>query len=62
MFSALWLGYLDSNQGMPGSKPGALPLGDTPPENNTLKLKPETKPVQLDLSITDEENGAGGET
>ncbi|CDG99466.1 hypothetical protein XBP1_990006 [Xenorhabdus bovienii str. puntauvense] len=24
---------------MPGSKPGALPLGDTPPENNTLKLK-----------------------
>ncbi|CDH03646.1 hypothetical protein XBFM1_820061 [Xenorhabdus bovienii str. feltiae Moldova] len=39
MFSIIWLGYLDSNQGMPGSKPGALPLGDTPPENNTLKLK-----------------------
>ncbi|ABB65226.1 hypothetical protein SBO_0529 [Shigella boydii Sb227] len=26
----LWLGYLDSNQGMPVSKTGALPLGDTP--------------------------------
>jgi hypothetical protein len=25
-----WLGYLDSNQGMPVSKTGALPLGDTP--------------------------------
>src|SRR5690606_8185502 len=25
-----WLGWLDSNQRMPGSKPGALPLGDTP--------------------------------
>ncbi|CDL85838.1 hypothetical protein XCR1_2470001 [Xenorhabdus cabanillasii JM26] len=47
---------------MPGSKPGALPLGDTPPENNTLKLKPKTTPVQLDLSTTNEESGAGGET
>jgi hypothetical protein len=26
----MWLGYLDSNQGMPVSKTGALPLGDTP--------------------------------
>ncbi len=25
-----WLGYQDSNLGMPGSKPGALPLGDIP--------------------------------
>ena len=25
-----WLGYLDSNQGMTGSKPVALPLGYTP--------------------------------
>ena len=25
-----WLGYLDSNQGVPVSKTGALPLGDTP--------------------------------
>ncbi len=41
-----WLGYQDSNLGMPGSKPGALPLGDTPILN----------------SITEKENGAGGET
>ena len=25
-----WLGYQDSNLGMLGSKPSALPLGDTP--------------------------------
>lgn len=25
-----WLGWLDSNQRMLGSKPSALPLGDTP--------------------------------
>ncbi len=29
-----WLGRQDSNLRMPGSKPGALPLGDAP----TLKL------------------------
>ena len=26
----IWLGWLDSNQRMLGSKPSALPLGDTP--------------------------------
>ncbi len=26
----VWLGWLDSNQRMPESKSGALPLGDTP--------------------------------
>ena len=26
----VWLGWEDSNLRMPGSKPGALPLGDTP--------------------------------
>ncbi len=26
----IWLGYLDSNQGMAASKAAALPLGDTP--------------------------------
>ncbi len=26
----IWLGWQDSNLRMPGSKPGALPLGDTP--------------------------------
>ncbi len=30
MLKREWLGYQDSNLGMPGSKPGALPLGDTP--------------------------------
>ena len=25
-----WLGRLDSNQRIPGPKPGALPLGDAP--------------------------------
>ncbi len=28
-----WLGCKDSNLGMPGPKPGALPLGDTPTQN-----------------------------
>src|SRR5690554_6634547 len=28
--SSVWQGRLDSNQRMPGSKPGALPLGDAP--------------------------------
>ncbi len=28
-----WLGYQDLNLGMPGSKPGALPLGDIPTKN-----------------------------
>ena len=30
---AKWLGWQDSNLRMPGSKPGALPLGDTPEES-----------------------------
>jgi hypothetical protein len=29
-YTPMWLGYLDSNQGMPVSKTGALPLGDIP--------------------------------
>ena len=28
----MWLGYEDSNLGMPESESGALPLGDTPTE------------------------------
>ncbi len=35
----IWLGYLDSNQGMPVSKTGALPLGDTPIPRRTAKSK-----------------------
>lgn len=34
----MWLGCEDSNLGMPGSKPGALPLGDTP----TNKINTDT--------------------
>ena len=30
MFENRWQGRLDSNQRMPRSKPGALPLGDAP--------------------------------
>src|SRR5690606_16778166 len=32
----LWQGRLDSNQRMPGSKPGALPLGDAPVSYNRM--------------------------
>jgi hypothetical protein len=35
-----WLGWQDSNLRMPGSKPGALPLGDTP---ITLNVYPSPK-------------------
>ena len=37
MIEEIWLGYLDSNQGMPVSKTGALPLGDTPSGCRRLK-------------------------
>src|SRR5438045_2982379 len=30
IWKGVWLGCQDSNLGMPGSKPGALPLGYTP--------------------------------
>ena len=32
----MWLGYEDSNLGMPESESGALPLGDTP--TNCLRI------------------------
>ncbi len=32
----MWLGYEDSNLGMPESESGALPLGDTPIVYNGL--------------------------
>ena len=36
-----WLGWQDSNLRMPGSKPGALPLGDTPnPKPSLMPTKP----------------------
>ena len=37
--SKIWLGYLDSNQGMPVSKTGALPLGDTPTKKLLLTTR-----------------------
>ncbi len=36
---SFWLGWLDSNQRMPESKSGALPLGDTP---NLIYIKSST--------------------
>ncbi len=39
MVRTKWLGYLDSNQGIPGSKPGALPLGDTPEEMHAITIQ-----------------------
>ena len=46
MIEEIWLGYLDSNQGMPVSKTGALPLGDTP--TNFLNRELQT---QLRLAL-----------
>ena len=34
----IWLGWLDSNQRMLGSKPSALPLGDTPKVSRIVEL------------------------
>jgi hypothetical protein len=39
----VWLGYLDSNQGMLVSKTSALPLGDTPITQLTFLLRPILK-------------------
>ena len=46
---ANWLGYQDLNLGMPGSKPGALPLGDIPT-------------ITIDSFNSYQEYGAEGET
>ncbi len=44
-----WLGYQDSNLGMPGSKPGALPLGDTP-ILNSITEKEMVREARLELA------------
>ncbi|CAE1143529.1 protein of unknown function [Serratia sp. Tan611] len=44
-----WLGYLDSNQGMPVSKTGALPLGDTPSAEPTT-MKRVVREARLELA------------
>ncbi len=45
-----WLGYQDSNLGMPGSKPGALPLGDTPILNSILPRRKMVRETRLELA------------
>ncbi len=45
-----WLGYQDSNLGMPGSKPGALPLGDTPILNSMLPRRKMVRETRLELA------------
>ena len=52
----MWLGYLDSNQGMPASKAGALPLGDSP--TNLFRDKTQ----RSDSQSHKENDGAVGET
>ena len=42
-----WLGRLDSNQGMPESKSGALPLGYAPLINDLRALRPWLLPNLL---------------
>ncbi len=46
---SLWLEYQDLNLGMAGSKPAALPLGDTPA-------------IEFDSFSSHQEHGAEGET
>lgn len=41
-----WLGCKDSNLGMPGPKPGALPLGDTPNKQQIYKYKIKRSIIQ----------------
>ena len=48
-----WLGYQDLNLGMPGSKPGALPLGDIPTKKYLIVLvliKNVVRKERLELS------------
>ena len=45
-----WRGYQDSNLGMPGSKPGALPLGDTPILNSMLPRRKMVRETRLELA------------
>ena len=48
-----WLGYQDLNLGMPGSKPGALPLGDIPTKKLPIILiliKNVVRKERLELS------------
>ena len=46
----VWQVYLDSNQGMTGSKPVALPLGDRPAELTAIVSKYMVRKERLELS------------
>jgi hypothetical protein len=52
-----WLGYLDSNQGMPVSKTGALPLGDTPTMQR-FKMVREARLELAHLAAPEPKSGA----
>ena len=53
-----WLGYLDSNQGMPVSKTGALPLGDTPSVQRLLGMVREARLELAHLAAPEPKSGA----
>ena len=53
-----WLGYLDSNQGMPVSKTGALPLGDTPSVQTALEMVREARLELAHLAAPEPKSGA----
>ncbi len=55
--SKKWLGYLDSNQGMPVSKTGALPLGDTPSVQR-FKMVREARLELAHLAAPEPKSGA----
>ncbi len=45
-YARIWLGYLDSNQGMAASKAAALPLGDIPTEARiVLRIQKAVNPL-----------------
>ncbi|CRH33026.1 hypothetical protein BN1183_AP_00010 [Pantoea ananatis] len=53
-----WLGYLDSNQGMPVSKTGALPLGDTPSMLPNHEMVREARLELAHLAAPEPKSGA----
>ncbi|GEM_PF-447916 len=58
MHQKIWLGYLDSNQGMPVSKTGALPLGDTPSVQRVEEMVREARLELAHLAAPEPKSGA----
>ncbi len=54
----IWLGYQDSNLGMAGSKPAALPLGDTPSDTSRVEMVRETRLELVHLAAPEPKSGA----